>query len=213
MKLLELKRVKKSYSKDIRILNEINLEIESGQNVALVGPSGSGKSTLITVAAGLSDPDSGEVMVGGRSWSSMNEKQRSLHRRSHLGIVFQNFELIETLTAEENVSVPLVFADKSSESAKKALERVGLSHRLNHLPGKLSGGEKQRVGVARALVLSPGLIIADEPTGNLDKKNSDAVFELLLKTDAALLVVTHDKSLASKCDKVYSLVDGQLELE
>ena len=201
---------------DVAILRGIDLEVASGEAVAVVGPSGSGKSTLLMVIAGLERATSGNVTIAGTDLSQLNEDGLARLRAARIGIVFQSFHLVPTMTALENVALPMEFLgeDNALEAARNALEDVGLSHRTSHFPGQLSGGEQQRVAIARALSTKPDIILADEPTGNLDLATGASVMELLFalkeRTGATLLLITHDHDLASACDRTVSLADGRI---
>ncbi|TVP93092.1 MAG: ABC transporter ATP-binding protein [Thioalkalivibrio sp.] len=204
------------------ILNAVDLTLPGGERVAIVGESGSGKSTLLHLAGGLERPSGGTVRVGGRELGALGERERTLLRREQMGIVFQAFHLIPTLTALENVALPLELSGTARgaaarELAHAQLERVGLANKPDRHPEQLSGGEQQRVAIARALVHRPILILADEPTGNLDSRTGDAVFQLLLDqvqdSGAALLMVTHSEALAARLDRTLRMVDGRLLAE
>lgn len=203
---------------EVNILRGVNLAITPGESVGIVGPSGAGKSTLMMVVGGLERATSGEVVVAGVELGGLSEDDLALWRRETVGIVFQAFRLIPTMTALENVAVPLELAGKPKafERAKAALEQVGLGHRLTHYPDQLSGGEQQRVALARAFVIEPKLLIADEPTGNLDGTTGTAIMDLLFSLrdcfGTTLLLVTHDQSLAQRCDRVVRVRDGQIDL-
>jgi len=198
----------------VNILRGITLEIASGEITAVVGPSGAGKSSLMMVAGGLERATTGKVEVVGRDLGPLDDDARARLRRDHLGIVFQGFHLIPTMTALENVALPLEFAGRGDafEAAQAALERVGLGHRLRHYPAQLSGGEQQRVAVARAFVGRPKLLLADEPTGNLDgatgKQVMDLLFDLARAEHATLILITHDMTLAERCDRILRIADG-----
>ena len=198
----------------VNILRGISLEIAEGEIAALVGPSGAGKSSLMMVAGGLERATSGKVEVAGRDLGPLDDDARARLRRDHIGIVFQGFHLIPTMTALENVALPLEFAGRTDAFgiAESALERVGLRHRLTHYPAQLSGGEQQRVAVARAFVGRPRLLLADEPTGNLDgatgKQVMDLLFELARADRATLILITHDMGLAGRCDRILRIADG-----
>lgn len=205
-----------SGGRQVTILEEINLKIPSKQFLAVVGPSGSGKSTLLGLIAGLDRPSSGSVSLDGVSFSDLTEDEIAKIRREKIGIVFQSFHLISTLTALENIQVPLELRgnkDAVSE-ATQLLEWVGLLDRGHHYPVQLSGGEQQRIAVARAYAGKPSLLLADEPTGNLDLKNGDMVIDLLFSLHrdqgSTLLLVTHDPELAAKADRVITLRDGRI---
>lgn len=201
----------------VHILKSISLEIGRGEAIGLVGPSGSGKSTLLMTMAGLERPDQGRIIIDGEDLSGLDEDGLARFRGRNIGIVFQSFHLIPTMTALENVAVPLELAgeDDAFDRAAAELEAVGLGGRLTHYPAQLSGGEQQRVALARALVVDPALLIADEPTGNLDEATGKGIVELLfrLKTErgATLVLVTHDPGLAAQCDRVIRLRSGRIE--
>ncbi len=192
------------------------MNVEPGEAVGLVGPSGSGKTSLLMVLAGLERPTSGRVRLGERDIAPLGEDALARLRRDEIGIVFQSFYLIPTMTAWENVAVPLELAGMrdARRKAEAALAAVGLSHRLLHRPDQLSGGEQQRVALARAVVARPRLLLADEPTGNLDGETGRAVMELLFalrqSTGATLLLITHDEALAARCDRVIAMADGRI---
>jgi putative ABC transport system ATP-binding protein len=201
----------------VHILQNLDLDITSGDSVGLVGPSGSGKTSLLMVLAGLERATSGQVHVDGRDLVALDEDGLARFRRDSLGIVFQNFHLIPTMTALENVALPLEFSGirDAADRAEASLRAVGLGHRLTHLPGMLSGGEQQRVAVARAFVAEPRLLLADEPTGNLDVATGAAVMDLLFDMQArlgtTLLLITHDLGLAARCGRVLRMKDGRIE--
>ncbi len=201
---------------EVNILRGINLDISRGETVGLVGPSGSGKTSMMMVVAGLEKPSGGTAQVAGQDITTLNEDQLALFRRNHTGIVFQNFHLVPTMTALENVALPLEFAGqaKAFEAARAQLEAVGLGHRLEHYPGQLSGGEQQRVALARAFVTEPTILLADEPTGNLDGKTGDTVMELLFdlhhRKGTTLLLITHAPDLARRCERILTMADGSI---
>jgi putative ABC transport system ATP-binding protein len=201
---------------DVDILRGIDLSIPKGQALGLVGPSGSGKSTLLAVMAGLERPTSGRVRIAGTDFAGLSEDGLALFRRAHVGIVFQSFHLIPTMTALENVAVPLELAGRRDAfaRARAELEAMGLGHRITHYPSQLSGGEQQRVALARAVAGDPPLILADEPTGNLDGVTGAAIVDLLFaaraRRGATLVLVTHDPRLAEACDRVVRVADGRL---
>lgn len=202
----------------VHILKSVSLEIARGEAIGLVGPSGSGKSTLLMTMAGLERPDRGSIVIDGENLGGFDEDGLARFRGRNIGIVFQSFHLIPTMTALENVAVPLELAgeDDAFDKAAAELEAVGLGQRLTHYPAQLSGGEQQRVALARALVVDPALLIADEPTGNLDEATGKGIVELLfrLKNErgATLVLVTHDPGLAAQCDRVIRLRSGRIEL-
>ncbi|WP_419728351.1 ABC transporter ATP-binding protein [Lichenicola sp.] len=198
------------------IVRGMSLAVAAGESVGIVGPSGSGKTSLLMLLAGLERPTRGQVLVDGIDLASLDEDQRARFRGRRIGIVFQSFHLIPTMTALENVAVPLELAGSADafSTAEAALRQVGLGHRLGHLPGQLSGGEQQRVALARAFAPRPALLLADEPTGNLDVRTGETVQELLFEMQrqqgTALLLITHDPLLASRCDRRLAVSDGRL---
>ncbi len=201
----------------IDILKGISFQIHKGEFVAIIGPSGSGKSTLLGIIAGLDNPTSGEVWVDGVNITRMSEAQLAAIRNQKIGMVFQTFNLVPTLTAQENVEVPLYVGKhpgSPSARAKELLALVGMSHRLDHRPNQLSGGEQQRVAIARALSANPAIIIADEPTGNLDGKNGAKLLELIAelreRTGTTFIIATHDPRVASAAERIISIEDGQI---
>jgi putative ABC transport system ATP-binding protein len=201
----------------VHILKDIEVNIGAGEAVGLVGPSGSGKSTLLMVAAGLERPDSGTVVVAGQDLGRLDEDALARFRGRHIGIVFQSFHLIPTMTALENVAVPLELAGVADafERADHELVSVGLAERVHHYPAELSGGEQQRVALARALAPHPAILVADEPTGNLDETTGREIIELLFKghteRGTTLVLVTHDAALARRCDRMVRLRSGRIE--
>jgi putative ABC transport system ATP-binding protein len=200
----------------VAILRGIDLSVARGESIAVVGRSGSGKSTLLMIIAGLERTTRGRVEVVGADLGRLDEDGLARLRAANIGIVFQSFHLVPTMTALENVALPLEFLDRDDafERARAALADVGVSHRETHFPGQLSGGEQQRVALARALGPRPALILADEPTGNLDLTTGaqvmDLLFELKERTGATLLLITHDRSLTKRCDRIVSLADGRI---
>jgi putative ABC transport system ATP-binding protein len=201
----------------VHILRQIDLNIGRGETVALLGPSGSGKSTLLMVMTGLEQPDAGSVMVAGQDLRQLNEDGLARFRGKNVGIVFQAFHLIPTMTALENVAVPLELAGQADalSRAGQELAAVGLEKRLHHYPAELSGGEQQRVALARALAPNPAILVADEPTGNLDEATGGEIIELLFRghreRGTTLVLVTHDTDLAARCDRVLRLHSGQID--
>ena len=199
---------------DVNILRGINLRVATGEALGVVGPSGGGKSTMMMVVAGLEQASGGRVQTAGIDLAGMNEDALALFRRDHIGIVFQDFHLIPTMNALENVAVPLEFSGKPDafDRAQAMLESVGLGHRLGHYPGQLSGGEQQRVALARAFVVEPKILLADEPTGNLDGTTGAAVMDLLFdlhdRSGTTFMLISHDRVLADRCDRVVTLADG-----
>jgi len=213
--VLHLDHVSASYG-PFRALFDVTLTVEPGEAVALLGPSGSGKSSLLMVLGGLERPTAGRVLVAGQDLGGLDENALARLRRRHIGIVFQAFHLLPTMTALENAAVPLELAGRrdTAAAARAALDRVGLAHRTGHYPGQLSGGEQQRVAIARALVADPALLLADEPTGNLDGATGrvviDCLFEEHARLGSALLLITHDPELAGRCDRQLHLDDGRI---
>jgi len=204
---------------DVRALDGVSVQVAPGETVAITGPSGSGKSTLLSLIAGLDRPTSGELVVLGQRLGDLNEDGLADLRRRHMGFVFQNYHLIPTLTVWENVMLPLVPQQGNSLGLKSralhCIERVGLQKRIRHLQGELSGGEQQRVGLARALVTDPTLILADEPTGNLDAESAGVILDLLfgLARDGGrtVLLTTHDRAVAGRCGREIRMRDGRVE--
>lgn len=200
----------------VQILKGVSLQAEAGQSIGIVGPSGSGKTSLLMVMAGLEPVTSGQLFIRGEAVHQKSEAELSKLRRDHVGIVFQSFHLIPTLTAVENVALPLEFkgVKNATQLSKDKLIEVGLGHRLTHYPGQLSGGEQQRVAIARALAAGAKIILADEPTGNLDQDTGQAIMELLFgitrDSAATLLLVTHDRQLAQRCTRIIEVRDGFL---
>lgn len=201
---------------DVEVLNGVDLSVAPGEIVALTGPSGSGKSSMIAVIGGLERPTGGRTEVLGLDMASIGERERTQLRRRDIGVVFQSYHLVPAMTAVQNVALPLMLAGErnAASAAAEMLRRVGLGHRLTHRPSALSGGEQQRVAVARAFIAQPALVLADEPTGNLDQKTGNAVaemmFELTRNAGAAMLLVTHDAALASRCDRVLAIDQGRI---
>ncbi|WP_440948756.1 ABC transporter ATP-binding protein [Methanosarcina sp. T3] len=218
--IIELRNLTKVYKDGVefRALNNANLNIKKGEFVAIVGPSGSGKSTLMHLIGLLDTPSSGTILIDGNDVTKMSDKDRSGMRNRMLGFVFQYHHLLPDFTALENVMMPLLIAGKSRDEAKgiaeKLLKDVGLEDRMDHRPGELSGGQNQRVAVARALSCSPAIVLGDEPTGNLDTKSGDLIYELLRRLNKeynqTFIVVTHNEDLAGKADRIVRIVDGKI---
>ncbi|MFC5050317.1 ABC transporter ATP-binding protein [Rubritalea spongiae] len=221
MSLIQATNLHRGYSvgkKRIEVLHGIDLSIEKGEKIFLCGPSGAGKTTLMYTLAGLEKPEQGTVHIDGQDLYQLSKKQQAKLRNARMSYIFQNYYLMPELTALENVLVPAMIGGKANKAAaQNALDRVGLSHRYDHLPTELSGGEQQRVAIARALVNKPEIIFADEPTGNLDSQNGEQVMQLLLELTSedhtTLVVVTHDLTLAKHSDRTLIVKDGNIFTE
>ena len=218
--LISLQKISKTFfqgTQRIEVLNLLNLKVQPGESIAVLGKSGSGKSTLLSILAGLDHPEFGHISINGQDLSALSQNELSQFRAQNLGIVFQQYHLMNNLTTLENVSLPLELqkADGYESRSREALEQVGLSHRLTHFPTQLSGGECQRVAIARAIVSQPPIILANEPSGNLDDKTGKEVMDLLFrlcnKRQQTLILVTHNQELASQCDRTLILKNGKLE--
>ena len=219
--LIEIKKLKKEFKNNnlvVKVLNNVNINIESGKLVALVGPSGSGKSTFLHLLALLDEPTQGKIFLFGNSTANISEDKKNRIIKDYISIIFQNNNLLSDFTALENVAIPLIIRNQnyknSIEKAKKVLAKVNLSHRLNYFPSDLSGGEQQRVAIARSLAADTKIILADEPTGNLDYKTSNEVFSYFLKLkekNKTILIATHNRELAKKADYTLSLVNGNIK--
>src|SRR5680860_521567 len=219
---IQLKQLTKTYhegEKQRSVLKELNLSMKEGEMLVLLGRSGSGKSTLLNLVCGIDKPDSGQVIIGGTNLTTLNEKNRTLFRRNNIGFVFQSFNLVSTLTVHENVLLPLRLKDNSDQKApdiaQRFLDEVGLGDRSESYPDRLSGGEQQRVAIARALANEPMLILADEPTGNLDYKTGQHILnilnELVRKTNRTIIIATHDREICKIADRIYLLQGGILQ--
>lgn len=216
LKALNISKSHQQAQNTIQVLSQLNLEVLRGESVAIVGKSGSGKSTLLSLLSGLDLPNSGEIWFGDRQITHLNETELAQVRSQKMGIIFQQFQLVQTLTALENVMLPLeILNTKNAKAiAQKWISDVGLSHRLDHFPNQLSGGEQQRVAIARAMAAGPEIILADEPTGNLDEETGNIVMDLIFRitkeNNTALILVTHDSELAQKCQRTFHLQHGAL---
>ncbi|MBO3116982.1 ABC transporter ATP-binding protein [Winogradskyella sp. DF17] len=218
-KILKISGLEKSYTsgqKQLTVLKDISFEVEKGQTFSIVGPSGSGKTTLLGLCAGLDDPNSGSVELCGYNLKGLNEDERAQLRNKEVGFIFQNFQLLPTLTALENVSVPLELqgAPDAISKSKQLLEKVGLVDRMHHYPSQLSGGEQQRVALARAFANTPSILFADEPTGNLDEETGEKVIKLLFdlnkEAGTTLVIISHDLDLANRTQQILRLKGGQI---
>ncbi|MGB1314036.1 ABC transporter ATP-binding protein [Bizionia paragorgiae] len=218
-KILKITGLEKTYTsgnKQLTVLHDISFDVEQGQTFSIVGPSGSGKTTLLGICAGLDTPNAGTVELCGQDLSRLNEDQRAQLRNKEVGFIFQNFQLLPTLTALENVSVPLELqgAKDATSKSKALLEKVGLGKRMHHYPSQLSGGEQQRVALARAFANAPAILFADEPTGNLDEETGEKVIQLLLdlntESGTTLVIITHDLELANRTQQILKLKGGKI---
>lgn len=216
LKITGLEKTYTSGSKELTVLKNISFEIEKGKTFSIVGPSGSGKTTLLGLCAGLDDPSAGQVELCGQDLSLLNQDERAQLRNKEVGFIFQNFQLLPTLTALENVSVPLELQGdkKAADKSKALLEKVGLVNRFDHYPSQLSGGEQQRVALARAFANAPSILFADEPTGNLDEETGEKVIQLLLELNkeagTTLVIISHDLDLANRTQHILRLKGGQI---
>jgi putative ABC transport system ATP-binding protein len=220
MSILSVKNVSKTYqsgSRKLTVLDQINFDIQAGESIAIVGPSGSGKTTLLGLCAGLDSASEGSVVLQGNAFEKLNEDQRAAVRNQHVGFIFQNFQLLPTLTALENVMVPLELKKRkdAKEKAKTLLEKVGLGDRMTHYPTQLSGGEQQRVSIARAFANEPKILFADEPTGNLDTETGDMIEDLIFNLNkeqgTTLVLVTHDPELAKRTNRIIRIKGGKIQ--
>ena len=219
MKILEIKNLCKEYGKgEIKVdaLKNVSFDVEQGEFVAIVGPSGSGKSTLLHILGGVDTPTSGEVIIWGTDIGKLNENNLAIFRRRQIGLIYQFYNLIPILNVEENMTLPILLDGKKPDKKllKDLVEKLGLKDRLKHLPNQLSGGQQQRVSIGRALINHPALLLADEPTGNLDSKNSKEILSLLKKfneeNNQTVIIITHDERIALSADRVITIEDGQI---
>ncbi|MCC5892217.1 ABC transporter ATP-binding protein [Exiguobacterium sp.] len=219
MNILEVKHLSKVYGKDemeVRALDDVSFTVKKGEFVCIVGPSGSGKSTLLHLLGGVDVPTSGQVLIDDTDIYKLDETQLAIFRRRQIGLIYQFYNLIPILTVEENITLPMLLDEQKVDAAH--LERIigilGLSNRLTHLPNQLSGGQQQRVSIGRALISNPAIILADEPTGNLDSQNSEEIMSLLKlfnkKFNQTLIVITHDERIALQADRIISIEDGKI---
>lgn len=219
MELLKVEHLKKVYGKgenEVRALDDVSFLIQQGEFVAIIGPSGSGKSTLLHILGGVDRPTSGHVFLDGKDVYSQNEEQLAIFRRREIGLIYQFYNLIPVLNVEENMTLPVLMDGRevNEKRLKELLHTLGLEGRKKHLPNQLSGGQQQRVSIGRALMNAPAIVLADEPTGNLDSKNSQEIMELLKlsnqKYGQTLVVITHDENLALQADRIISIEDGKI---
>ena len=219
MDILKVEHVSKIYGKgetSVKALDDVSFSVEQGQFVAIIGPSGSGKSTLLHILGGVDTPTKGKVYVDGNDMYTLNESALAIFRRRQIGLIYQFYNLIPVLNVEENITLPLLLAHRKVEQKNldELVDILGLSTRLSHLPNELSGGQQQRVSIARALIASPTLVLADEPTGNLDRKNSEEIVALLKQLhkekNQTLIIITHDESIALQADRIISIEDGRI---
>ena len=219
MELLRIENLCKTYGKgenEVKALDHVSFTVPKGQMAAVVGPSGSGKSTLLHILGGVDRPTSGKVYLDGQDVFAQNAKNLAIFRRRQVGLIYQFYNLIPVLNAEENITLPVIMDGRKpdAEQLERLLEMLGIKERRLHLPSQLSGGQQQRVSIGRALFTSPGVILADEPTGNLDSKSSAEIIELLRKSNRELnqtmLIITHDENIALKCDRIITISDGKI---
>ena len=219
MKILEIKNLCKVYGKgetQVDALKDVSFDVEQGEFVAIVGPSGSGKSTLLHILGGVDVPTSGEVIISGTDISKLDETKLAIFRRRQIGLIYQFYNLIPILTVEENITLPILLEKKKPDKKllQELVEKLGLKDRLKHLPNQLSGGQQQRVSIGRALINHPALLLADEPTGNLDSQNSKEIISLLRKFNKedkqTVIIITHDERIALSADRVITIEDGRI---
>ena len=219
MEILRVEHLYKTYGSGemaVHALNDVSFTVERGEFLAIIGPSGSGKSTLLHILGGVDRPTSGKVMIDGTDIYGLNETNLAIFRRRQIGLIYQFYNLIPVLNVEENITLPLLLDERKIDRARlqEILETLGLSDRLRHLPNQLSGGQQQRVSIGRALINTPALVLADEPTGNLDSKNGAEIIDLLRlsnqRYNQTLIVITHDESIALQADRILSIEDGRI---
>ncbi|WP_442600184.1 ABC transporter ATP-binding protein [Neobacillus sp. D3-1R] len=219
MNILEIKNLSKVYGKGetaVKALDDVSFSVKKGEFVVIIGPSGSGKSTLLHLLGGVDRPTSGQVLVNQTDIYNLNETQLAIFRRRQIGLIYQFYNLIPILTVEENITLPMLLDEQKVDSNQfhKVVETLGLSNRLKHLPNQLSGGQQQRVSIGRAIISNPAIMLADEPTGNLDTKNSSEIMDLLKMFNKTykqtLIVITHDERIALQADRVIAIEDGKL---
>lgn len=219
MELLKIENLCKTYGKgenEVKALDNVSFTIPKGQMTAVVGPSGSGKSTLLHIIGGVDRPTSGKVWLDGQDVFAQNAKNLAVFRRRQVGLIYQFYNLIPVLNAEENITLPMIMDGRKPDKAQldKLLDMLSISERRNHLPSQLSGGQQQRVSIGRALFTSPGVILADEPTGNLDSRSSAEIIELLRRSNRemnqTMIIITHDENIALKCDRIITISDGRI---
>lgn len=219
MKILDVQNLSKTYGKGdtmVKALDNVSFSVEQGEFVAIIGPSGSGKSTMLHILGGVDVPTSGRVVINDTDISTLDETQLAVFRRRQIGLIYQFYNLIPILTVEENLTLPLLLDGRKPDKKliKELIDKLGLSHRLSHLPSQLSGGQQQRVSIGRALVNNPALMLADEPTGNLDSENSKEIIALLRKFNKefnqTIIIITHDEKIALAADRVISIEDGKI---
>lgn len=219
MNILEVQNLCKIYGAgeaEVRALNQVSFSVRRGEFIAIVGESGSGKSTLLNIVGALDNPTSGKVWIDGKDVFSMSEKKLTVFRRQHIGFIFQSFNLIPELNVEQNLTFPLLLDYKTPDQkfVDELLYVLGLTERRNHLPSQLSGGQQQRAAIARSLIYRPAIVLADEPTGNLDQKNSKEIIDLLKRSnrdlDQTILLITHDEKIALEADRIVTMEDGKI---
>lgn len=219
MELLEIKNLCKTYGKGenaVKALDDVTFSVPKGQMLAIIGPSGSGKSTLLHILGGVDRPSSGKFFLDGKDVYQQNNEKLAVFRRREVGLIYQFYNLIPVLTAEENITLPVIMDGRKPDAKQldDMLEMLGLTQRRKHLPSQLSGGQQQRVSIGRALFYTPSVLLADEPTGNLDSKNSAEIIELLRRSNKernqTMIIITHDENIALQCDRVIAISDGKI---